>query len=313
MDGLRRFLVLLISVGVVSISGAQCPNMIRQYTAPEPRALPPSPTLDEVIQVVNRNSSRIYRFSTTDAKLSSPSFPALRANIAFERPRRFRLLAEIMNSPELDLGSNDRFFWFWIKRSQPPAVYYCRHEEFSTGAARRVVPIDPDWLIEALGIAEFDPALPHQGPDPLPGNRNRLQIRTVRDTPEGTMIKTTVVDAVRGWVLEQHIRDPHGRVVASAVAEGHRRDPATNLVMPTAVKLHCPVADPPFSMRVDLGRVRINPPTGSPAELWTMPTYPGAPLVDLGNPQVPLSPPAAEPLISARPRSGVPRWDSRPH
>ena len=35
-------------------------------------------------------------------------------------------------------------------------------------------------------------------------------------------------------------------------------------------------------LRVDLGAVQVNQLQGNPAELWTMPSYPGSPLVDLG-------------------------------
>ena len=44
-------------------------------------------------------------------------------------------------------------------------------------------------------------------------------------------------------------------------------------------------------MRVDLGAVQVNQLQGNPAELWTMPSYPGSPLVDLGNPNLPYGPP----------------------
>ena len=66
--------------------------------------------------------------------------------------------------PEVDLGSNDQLFWFWIKRNQPPAVYVCRHDQFPTSRARQMIPIDPNWLVEALGTLVLDSQLPHQGP-----------------------------------------------------------------------------------------------------------------------------------------------------
>ena len=51
-----------------------------------------------------------------------------------------------------------------MRRNQPPAVYYCRHDQFAASQARQMVPFEPAWLIEALGVAEIDPGLPHQGP-----------------------------------------------------------------------------------------------------------------------------------------------------
>lgn len=274
-----RFAVLVV-LGLFVLCGASCQNMVHRFGQPAERVLPPAATLDQIIDVVNRNSGSIYAFSSTEASISSPGMPTLRANVAFHRPQRFRLRAQTaMTGAEVDLGSNDELFWFWVRRSDPPAIYFCRHEQFATCRARHAIPVDPSWLVEALGVAEFDPSLPHQGPYPLPGDR--FEVRTVRETPQGPATKSTVVDAASGWVVEQHVYDAAGHRVASAVAEQHRRDPLTNLILPRVVTIDCPQAQ--FSMRINLGNVHINRLSGDPGELWSMPRYPGTAVVDLGN------------------------------
>lgn len=313
MDGYRRLVLLSVLVGLLGVSGAHCPRRTPYYGDPLPRALPPSPSLEQVIDVVNRNNSQIGSYWTSRARLSGPGFPTLSASVAFERPLRFRLRADTaLTGPELDLGSNHEHFWFWVKRNRPPAVFFCRHDQFHTGRARQMIPIDPYWLIEALGTAEFDRGLPHQGP--FPASKDRLEIHTVRDTPEGPMIKSTVVDAIRGVVLEQRIYDPGGRLLASSVAAGHRRDPASGLVMPTSVDINCPPAQ--FSMRIDLGNVQINRLPSNPAGLWQMPNDPNLQFVDLCRPPAasPLSPPpGASPGVSLHPRSPTQQWPRRTH
>ena len=127
--------------------------------------LPPSPTIEQVIQAVNQNNSRIQSFMTNQATLSVPGLPTLRASVAFERPWRLRLRGDTgLTGPEIDLGSNDELFWFWVRRNQPPAIFFCRHDQFAACPARQMIPIEPKWLIEALGVAELDPGLPYQGP-----------------------------------------------------------------------------------------------------------------------------------------------------
>jgi len=280
MDGYRRCLMLLVAVGLAGLSGASCHNLVPPFAVPLPRVLPPSPTLEQVVQVVNRNAAQIDSFSTTHAAISGPGVPTLRANLAFQRPRRFRLRADTaVTGPELDLGSNDELFWFWGRRNQPSAVYYCRHDQFATSRARQMIPIDPNWLVEALGIGGFDPGLPHQGPFALPGDR--LEVRTIRDTPEGPTTTSTVIDAAQGWVLEQHVYDAQGRLVASSVLSGHHRDPLLGATMPTVVKINYPAAG--LSLRIDLGNVEMNRLPGNQVELWTMPRYPGSPPVDLSG------------------------------
>ena len=297
MEGYRTVLRLLVVVGLFSLSGPGCAWLRAPQPPPLRAQLPPSPTLDQVIQVVNNNSSQIHAFTTDEAVLSVSGTPSLRTNIAFERPRRLRLRAGTgLTGAELDVGSNDSLFWMWVMR-QPP-LYYCRHDQFAASPARRMLPIEPDWLIEALGITQFDPALVHQGPTLHPGGR--LEVQTVRQTADGPATKRTIVDGTTGLVLEQSLYDAQGSLVAQARASRHRRDPMSGLIMPRVVEIDCPRAQ--FSMRIDLGNVRINPPEGIPAELWGMPTFPDTPMVDLGNPNLqfaPSAPHAARPATLA--------------
>ena len=119
--------------------------------------------------------------------------PVLRAHFAYQRPCFFRLRADTgFTGQEVDLGSNAQLFWFWVKRNEPPAVYYCRHDQFATSQARQMIPIEPNWLIEALGTMEIDPNLNHDGPYPAPDKSNRICIRTIFTTPEGPNKKITV-------------------------------------------------------------------------------------------------------------------------
>jgi hypothetical protein len=266
-----------------------------------------APTLEEVIQVVNRNSGQIQSFTTSKASVSAPGLPSLRANLAFQRPRRLRLRADLLASSEIDLGSNDEVFWFWAKRNQTPGVMYCRHDQYAGSQTRQVLPVEPDWLIEALGVVELDPALPHEGPRQLPGDR--LEIRTIRNTAQGPMTKVTVVHGSQGWVLEQHMLDAQGRLVASAVASGHQADPLTGVVMPRTVNIKCPAAQ--FSARIDLGDVQINRLATNQTELWQMPTYQGSPPVNICEmpPAAPAMPAAG---VSARPVASTPGPRSQP-
>ena len=293
-------------MGLFATSGASCPHPPWQADA-LPRVLPPTPTLEQVINVVNRNNSQIQSFSANRASISGPSLPAMRASLAFQRPGRLRLRADLgVLGTQFDLGSNDELFWFWIHRSQPPGVYYCRHDQFAASRARQVVPIEPQWLIEALGVAEIDPALPCQGGLIFLPN-DRLRIDTIRETPDGPITKVTILDGSQGWILEQYLFDARRRLLASSTASQYRRDPATGLFMPTVVQVNCPQAQ--FSMRIDLGEVEINRLSGDPAALWTMPGYPGAPPIDMADPNFrpPMlsPPPAAARAATARPTAVI--------
>ena len=74
-----------------------------------------------------------------------------------QKPRNFRLSAKALGNTAADLGSNDREFWFWISKNEPPYLYHCSYEDYARGV-RMPLPFQPDWIVEALGVGEYDPA-----------------------------------------------------------------------------------------------------------------------------------------------------------
>ena len=89
----RSASLLTTALLVFCASGASCPQMIQQYTQPAPRVLPPQANLEQVFTAVNANSDKIHQLAAPQASISVAGFPSLRANIAMELPRRFRLKA----------------------------------------------------------------------------------------------------------------------------------------------------------------------------------------------------------------------------
>ena len=176
----NRFTLLAIVVLLVSASGASCPNMLQQYTQPLARALPPEPTLEQVMNVVNCNGGQVQSLYTSQASVTMPGSPtALRAHGRLPARSAISACGPTRRCParEMDLGSNDELFWFWVKRNQPPAFYFCRHDQFAASAARQILPVEPTWLPRALGVVTLDPGGHYQGPTPI--SAGRLEIRTL--------------------------------------------------------------------------------------------------------------------------------------
>ncbi len=306
MDGYRSGLALGLVAGILTLCASGCQWFRPPAPSPLPTVLSQAPTLDEIITVVNRNSSQIQSFSTDHAELSGPELPvALRGvNIAFERPRRLRMRARSLAGPELDLGSNDDLFWIWVARDEPPRVYYCRHSQFATSNAKRSLPIDPDWLIQAMGIVEFRDDEEHLGP--YRSSPGQFEIHSTRHTPDGPARRITTVHAATGAVLKQQAFDHLGQLVAVATAHQHRRDPLSNLIMPRIVEIQSPLAQ--FSLQVNLGDVAINTPMPNTSELWTIPRIEGVQTVDLGDPRLQFAPtgsPTGTSAASSCPQTAV--------
>ncbi|MCE9608447.1 MAG: hypothetical protein K8U03_26485 [Planctomycetia bacterium] len=278
--------LLFACVVAVSAGGAQChrpnPNVTAIYG---PRVLTENPSTGDVIQVVNANSALIRSLYTTDAVMSVPGAPSLRANLALERQKRLRLRAETaLTGAEVDMGSNDDVFWFWVRRNPPPTLYFCRHDKFAASAAKQVVPVDPEWLLDAIGLATFDPY--HQHSTPQKNRNGKWEVRTTLPSVNGSapMTKVTVVDDARGFVLEQHLYDERGTLVASALASRQWRDPATGAIVPQVIEINWPSTQ--FSLKFDVRSWTVNNIPADPAQLFTMPNYPGWAVVDLGDPNV---------------------------
>lgn len=285
---LRSLMLLGASLLLFSASGATCqrPLFTNPFVAAGPAApqvLPEVSTREQIIAAVNQNAARVQSLSATGATITIPDMmgPTLSGNIAAERPGRFRLTAgTALTGQEVDLGSNDELFWLWAKRNDPPAVYYCRHDQFANSAIRQIMPVEPSWLLSALGMVEIDPATVFEGP--LPRADGTVEIRSWLPSASGTLSCVTVIDARRAWVVEQYIYDPTGTtLLASAVAESHRYYPVEQVSLPERVLIRLPASN--IALKIDLGNVVINRLPGDPRQLWAMPTFEGYPQYDLGG------------------------------
>jgi hypothetical protein len=280
---------LIAAVALFAGSGASCqrPLAFSPFAAagpPAPQVLPEGATREQIIAAVNQNSSRVRSITATSASITIPdtmNLPILSANIAAERPGRVRITGgTAITGQELDVGSNDELFWMWVRRNQPPAVYFCRHDQFANSAIRQMMPVEPAWLLSAIGMVDINPANVVDGP--LPRSDGTVELRSVLPSASGTLQRVTVIDARRAWVVEQHVYDPTGRtLLASAVAESHQYYPAEQVSMPQRISLRLPTAG--LAMKIDLGTVQINQLAGDPNQLWTMPAFDGYQKHDLGG------------------------------
>lgn len=287
-----RLITPLLLATLFLTSGASCPHR-HQIAEMRPLVFNGVPSLEEVIQKVNSQTSRIHSLQALDAKLSVPGLPGLRATVAFERPHRFRLRAETaLTGPELDLGSNDNLFWLWAKRNEPPAVYFCDHNKFDHNNTRHIFPVDPIWLVSAMGIVYLDPSGRHSGPYTVhPG---QLEIRSLKATPQGDLQKITILDDRTGWVLEQHLYDSQGQLLATTKTSQHQYDAVTDSSLPRHIEVQLPTAELTFA--IDVSQFVVNSLQDDPMQLWTMPQPAGVPLKDLST-VLPTSPSTPQTLF----------------
>ncbi|MEC7564078.1 MAG: hypothetical protein VX738_00205 [Planctomycetota bacterium] len=294
-----------------------CPswnNYVQQHAGLPPQAFQGKPTLEMIMTAVN-TSQLVHQLQTQNARISIPGAPSLKANVIIDRPRRFRLTAGLFDftRTEVDLGSNAERAWLWIREQPEPAVYYVRHDQLASTAAKYYLPIDINWLTEAMGLIYLDPAAQHEGPFAL--EQGKYEIRTRITSPMGPLNRRLIVDDRFGWVLEQHLTLDNGKSLASVTAGKHSFYPRHGVSLPHRIHIQLfPGQQNQLTLQIDIPRYQINQNTGDASQLWTMPQYDGFPQIDLSTmpapqtsyyyplkptPVTPVQPPNYQPQIAS--------------
>lgn len=275
----RHDIAWLLACGLPLLCGCGMLKFTARPADPlAPIAFVGAPTLDQVIYTVNGNTQRIHQLHSDTVSVATPGFPALRATLSVERPRRFRLKGKLFG-PELDLGSNDEVFWFWLRRSGQPAVLFARHDQFAHTPARHMVPIEPAWIIESLGLVTMDPGVLHQGP--FPRGNGQIEVRSQIHGSNGDVMRTLVIDPTYGWIVEQHITDANNQLLASALASNHRFYPEHGVSLPHRVEVHAAGAN--RAIQIEIGQYYINRPIEDPHQEWSLPDIAGQVPINLSD------------------------------
>lgn len=119
---------------------------------------PPSPQANVsqeplLVQQINQRAKKIQSFMCKDFKLqlwSKGVRVKLVASLFYQKDKNFRMVTKSLLGEEGDFGSNDKMFWFWSKRNNPPALHYAVYEDFYK--TRLKTPFDPMFLRETLGL-----------------------------------------------------------------------------------------------------------------------------------------------------------------
>ena len=118
---------------------------------------------EELVAQLNRQSDAIQTVRYDDVSLratipGSPFVPALRSGLMVaQKPKNFRMQSGFaLGGDQLDIGSNSQEFWMYVKQPKPTFLF-CSHADFPKVQDDLPVPFEPDWVLQALGMATFDP------------------------------------------------------------------------------------------------------------------------------------------------------------
>jgi len=243
-----------------------------------------TPTLGQVKEEFNKRYAGIQSLSTSTAtfSMSSVLITMKSCKIAYEKPKKLRVLGGITGmGTEFDLGSNDELFWFWAKRLEPKAVYYARHDEFANSPSRSIIPIEPEWLIETLGIIELKETDTHE--EPKRDEEGNLQVTSYLKTPRGVYPRMITFNPQTGAILKYAIYAPNGLPFVGAILSNHEVDPVTGILYAKKIVITCPEANE--TITINMGSVSFNSSGGFSPDAFVMPSYKDYIPVDMCSPE----------------------------
>lgn len=77
----------------------------------------------------------------------------LTGSINYEKPLFFRMIINSLFGKEVDIGSNDKHFWYWSRRDKKPGLYYALHEDLQKTRLKN--PFNPLFLRASLAAEEL--------------------------------------------------------------------------------------------------------------------------------------------------------------
>lgn len=206
------------------------------------------------------------------------------AMMACRKDKDFRLRGKVLGMDEVDLGSNEEKFWFWVKRANPPHLYHCTHKDLASGKVNVPFPFQADMVLIALGMAEYDPKAKYD----LKENPRTLELTSEVTSPKGERVMRTVVfsrtvaRSPEPQVIGHILKTPDGKVICEARVEKVYTDRDTGASVPSKLKLSWPGQE--MSVGMQLWDVKVNRTTKEDAaRLFTMTSIPGVETYDMAR------------------------------
>jgi hypothetical protein len=227
-----------------------------QPTVP-PKATPDVPAL---VNYLNQNAQRVQTVRAKvaiDAKQGRQVI-GLDGNLACQKPRDFRLRANVLGQPAVDLGSNEQEFWYWISKASPPYVYHCSYKNLATSKVTVPFPFQPDMVMAALNMAEYDPKARYE----LKVQAKTLELIQETTSPTGQAVKRVTVfnrllaRSGEPQVLSHLLLDSRGKLICRANVERVTTDRTSGGIIPTRVMIEWPAQS--VSMKLMLSDVQAN-------------------------------------------------------
>lgn len=253
--GVRMMAMLVaVSLGVgacLYAVGAQERPKAGEESAGPPAAAPVQtlptaqtlPTTQQLIEHLNANARRVEGLQcrvSLDCRAGG-MVVGLGGNLACERSRHVRVSAKVLGQPALDAGCNDEEYWCWISNNEPPSPWRVRrNEDGRRGLVDWPSSCRLEWLLDVLGIAEYDPAQSYD----LHVTDDFFTLTETVESPRGERLRKEIAlhrkGEREGQLAGVVLRTTDGKRVCRAEINRTHTDPRTGARISQNISLYFP-------------------------------------------------------------------------
>ena len=233
----------------------------------------PTPTVEALVAYLNANASRVPPGQalnctnvTIDATADGRSV-GISAMMQCQAPRNFMLSGLALGNPVVEIGSNNKEFWFWSSQINPPYLYHCAYDNLAQGV-KVPFPFQPDMVLTALGLSPYDAT--KQYSMQITENKGRQKFIELTEralSPENKPIQkvtvfnyTTVTKPSEPQVVAHIVKDDKGNVICAATIRSVQRVGDTGPIIPQMVEFNWPEQKMKMTMRIYNPKFRAMPP-----------------------------------------------------
>ncbi len=254
------------------------------------------PSADNLVNYINREASKVQSLQVNNLAIEAKrglgvvQSIELNGTMQAQGPNYFRLEGYMPGSRSdmVDIGSNDREFWFWVGAGQgDQPLYHCSYTDLPR--ASLPLPIQPDWILEAIGMAPIqpNPAIRLE----FPRNSNTMELIEQTRSPKGVPItKVTVfnrntVQGTEPQIVARKLVDGRGKIICMAEIKQMQQDPRTGVKVPHRMELVYPGdrAMEKVTLNLVLDTIVVNVPFDPSQPYFVRPNKPGVYSIDLGR------------------------------
>jgi hypothetical protein len=260
-----------LGLAVLFLTGCESTRWNWLKPAGDVAAKPGAPAnVKALCDYLNDNARRVQTVRvddmSIDAGMGSQSI-ALQGRMFAEKPRNFRMKATLLGKDEVDIGSNSDEFWFWAQRNPEPYQYFASYKDLQAGQIKMMpLPIQPEWVMEALGLGPFGPPEKYK----LEPAGGMLRLVETTTSPSGAPVRKVIVmnsketkppqPQVTAFLL---LDDRNGQEICSAHILSTRMDKNTKAILPHKLELRVPSQK--VSMALKLDGLSVNGPVNAAA------------------------------------------------